>query len=155
MTRFSVPVRAGCAVFVCLVALATPIGAAASPPDGSDVAKQEPPLCTDSNILKKVKRQYNELEELGGGLVLKEIADPKQISLRPSPPNQYATKTQYPVNSRSCQGTGMLTNGKTDPMYWQLDYVVHGNDHYINYSYCSLRHDLTDPKCASIRGGGK
>jgi hypothetical protein len=122
-----------------------------SPPAGS----QEPPLCTDKQSLKGLKKGYDFLESQGESLKLKEITAVKELYLRPSPPsvNQYANKTHYGVKSRYCEGVAQLSNGKTDPMYWRMDYLVDGPGSSINYNMCSLRHDLTDEKCRSIRDG--
>ena len=128
------------------LAMAQP-GAAAGP--------QEPPLCTDQKELKGLKKGYESVEEQGDGLKVKEITGVKELYLRPPPASakQYATSTQYPVKSRYCEGNAQLSNGKSDPMYWRMDYVVHGAGHWINYDSCSLRHDLVDPKCQTIREG--
>ncbi|MGZ5819053.1 MAG: hypothetical protein ACXWJD_09935 [Burkholderiaceae bacterium] len=116
---------------------------------------QEPPLCTDKQWLKKIKVQYEALEEQRDHLKVKEISDVKQVHFGPSPAsvNQYATKTTYGVTSRYCQGTAILNNGKTDPTYWRMDYLVERNDHSINFDHCSLRHDLLDAKCQKHREG--
>jgi len=116
---------------------------------------QEPPLCTDKQSLKGLKKGYDSLESQGGNLKLKEITAVKELYLRPSPPsvNQYANSKHYGVKSRYCEGVAQLSNGSTDPMYWRMDYLVDGAGHSINYNSCSLRHDLVDPKCRSIRDG--
>lgn len=116
---------------------------------------QEPPLCTDQKEIKGLKKGYQSLEEQGEGLKVKEITAVKELYLQPPPSsvNQYATKTQYAVKSRYCEGAAQLSNGKTDPMYWRMDYLVHGAGHWINYETCSLRHDLLDPKCRKMRDG--
>jgi hypothetical protein len=122
---------------------------------GSAAGAQEPPLCTDTQSLKGLKKGYDFLETQGEGLKLKEITSVKELYLRPSPPsvNQYANSTHYGVKSRYCEGVAQLSNGKTDPMYWRMDYLVDGARNSINYNSCSLRHDLVDPKCRSIREG--
>jgi hypothetical protein len=122
---------------------------------GSASGSQEPPLCTDKQSLKGLKKGYDFLESQGEGLKLKEITSVKELYLRPSPPsvNQYANSKHYGVKSRYCEAVAELSNGKTDPMYWRMDYLVDGPGHSINYNSCSLRHDLVDPKCRSIREG--
>lgn len=122
---------------------------------GTVVGPQEPPLCTDMQELKGLKKSYDFLESQGEGLKVKEITSVKELYLRPSPAsvNQYANKTHYGVKSRYCEGVAQLSNGQSDPMYWRMDYLVDGAGHSINYNSCSLRHDLVDPKCRSIREG--
>ncbi|MDB5883137.1 MAG: exported protein of unknown function [Ramlibacter sp.] len=122
---------------------------------GAAVGAQEPPLCTDKESLKGLKKGYDFLESQGGGLKLKEITAVKELYLRPSPAsvNQYANSKHYGVKSRYCEAVAQLSNGSSDPMYWRMDYLVDGAGHSINYDSCSLRHDLTDPKCRSIRDG--
>jgi hypothetical protein len=116
---------------------------------------QEPPSCSDKESLKGLKKGYEFLEPQGEGLKLKEITAVKELYLRPSPPsvNQYANSKHYGVKSRYCEAVAQLSNGRSDPMYWRMDYVVDGPGHSINYNSCSLRHDLVDPKCRSIREG--
>ncbi len=116
---------------------------------------QEPPLCTDKRWLKKIKTQYEVLEAQRGHVTVKEIGDVKQAHFGPSPAsvNQYATKTSYGTKSRYCEGTALLSDGKTDPVYWRMDYMVEGSRHSINFDHCSLRHDMTDAKCQSHRDG--
>lgn len=122
---------------------------------GAAPGPQEPPLCADQKELKGLKKGYEFLESQGDGLKLKEITAVKELYLRPPPAsvNQYATSTQYAVKSRYCEGMAQLSNGKSDPMYWRMDYFIHGTGHWINYDSCSLRHDMVDPKCRSIRDG--
>jgi hypothetical protein len=116
---------------------------------------QEPPLCTDQKELKGLKKGYEFLESQGEGLKLREITGVKELYLRAPPPsvNQYATSTQYAVKSRYCEGVAQLSNGKSEPMYWRMDYLVHGSGHSINYDSCTPRHDLLDPKCKQMREG--
>ena len=110
-------------------------------------------MCTDKHSLKKLKTQYEALEAQRGHLTIKEIGDVKQVQFGPSPAsvNQYATKTAYGTQSRYCEGTVMLSDGKTDPIYWRMDYMVEGARHSINFDYCSLKQDLTDAKCQHHR----
>ena len=61
------------------------------------------------------------------------------------------TKTTYGVSSRSCQAIGALSNGKTDPLYWRMDYLVEATGHSINYDQCSLRHSMLDTQCRHHR----
>jgi hypothetical protein len=113
---------------------------------------QEPPLCTDPKSLKGLKKDYDSMESRGEGLKLKEITSVKELSLGPSPHsvNQYANTTHYGVKSRYCEGVAQLSNGRSDPMYWRMDYLVDGARNTINYDMCSLRHDDVDPKCRII-----
>jgi hypothetical protein len=119
------------------------------------VGAQEPPLCTDNAWLKKIKKQYEGLEEQKEHLKVREIAEVKQLHIGPSPAsvNQYANKTNYGTKSRYCQGTAMLEGGKTDPVYWRMDYLVAGSGHSINFDHCSLKHDFLDTKCQKHREG--
>jgi hypothetical protein len=47
----------------------------------------------------------------------------------------------------------MLVGGKTDPVYWRMDYVVAGSGHSINFDHCSPKHDLLDTACQKHREG--
>jgi hypothetical protein len=79
----------------------------------------------------------------------------KELKLGPPPRgvNQYATKTTYGVSSRWCEATLVLSDGKSDSLYWRMDYLVEVKGHSINYDSCSLRHDLIDPKCRRHQNG--
>ena len=116
---------------------------------------EEPPLCTDSASLKSLKRQYEGLEEQKEHLKVKEVADVKQLHFGPSPAsvNQYANKTTYGTKSRYCQGTAMLVGGKTDTVYWRMDYIVEARGHSINFDHCSPKHNLLDTTCQTYRDG--
>ena len=91
-------------------------------------ATNEPPECNDKKSLSDAKRQYQGLEEQKQNLKIKEFSDVKQIRLGPPPAsvNQYANKTTYATSSRWCQATAALSNGKTDTIYWRMDYMVEG-----------------------------
>ena len=119
------------------------------------VGAEEPPLCTDTDWLKKIKKQYEGLEEQKEHLKVKEIADVRQLHFGPPPAsvNQYANKTTYATKSRYCQGKAMLAGGKTDPIYWRMDYVVERGGHSINFDHCSLKHDFLDTACRKHREG--
>lgn len=144
--------RLGNCLALALGAFYSSFGLAQAP---APVGPQEPPLCTDARELKGLKKGYDFVESLHDGLKLKEITLIKELYLRPSPPsvNQYANSNHYGVKSRYCEGVAQLSNGKSDPMYWRMDYMVDGARHSINYNSCSLRHALVDPECRSIREG--
>jgi len=123
--------------------------------DGAAAAAQVPPLCTDKAVLKRVTKEYNGVEEMGENIKLKDLTDVKEtrLGVPPAGVNQYATKTTYGVSSRSCQAIGALSNGKTDPLYWRMDYLVEATGHSINYDQCSLRHSMLDTQCRRHRDG--
>jgi hypothetical protein len=152
-----------CSLFLPLAASAamlssgSPFAAAApSAIDTTAAGAREPPLCTEKAALKAIKQGYEFLESQGGNLKVKEITGVKELKLGTPPPgvNQYANKTTYAVSSRSCEATLLLSDGKTDSVYWRMDYLVEGNGHSINYDSCSLRHDMIDTKCQRHRSGG-
>lgn len=149
----------GATVLVLLSALVSaPLFAVADslPPAASTVVgKQDPPLCTDEQYLKRIKTQYNGAEELRGNLKIKELTSVKQLHFGPSPHsvNQYANKTNYGTNSRYCQASATLSDGKSDTVYWRMDFMVNGGDHDINYDHCSLKHDTFQDKCADYIAG--
>ncbi|MDB6157043.1 MAG: exported protein of unknown function [Gammaproteobacteria bacterium] len=150
-----------CSLFLPLAAsaamLSSPFAAAApSAIDTTAAGAREPPLCTEKAALKAIKQGYEFLESQGGNLKVKEITGVKELKLGTPPPgvNQYANKTTYAVSSRSCEATLLLSDGKTDSVYWRMDYLVEGNGHSINYDSCSLRHDMIDTKCQRHRSGG-
>jgi len=133
-------------VFACIVfGLATSAVAAAN----------EPPECNDKTSLSDAKRQYQGLEQQKQNLKIKEFSDVKQIRLGPPPAsvNQYANKTTYATSSRWCQATAALSNGKTDTIYWRMDYVVEGKGYSINIDHCATNHDLLDSNCQNVRAG--
>ena len=140
--------------FLCIACASANAAPSSSEPAG--VAAQQPPLCTDTKELKGIKKGYEFLEEQGGNLKVKEITGVKELGLGSPPPgvNQYATKTTYAVSSRSCEATVLLSDGKTDSIYWRMDYLVEAKGHSINVDSCSLRHDLVDTKCQRHRKGG-
>lgn len=140
-----------------LLSVIPPVASAApAPGDASAAGAQEPPLCTDKSSLKAIRQGYDFVESQKGSLKVKEINGVTQIRLGPPPKgvNQYATKTTYAVTSRSCQATVLLSDGKTDSVFWRMDYLVEGNGHSINYDSCALRQDLVDAKCERHRAGG-
>ncbi len=118
-------------------------------------AENEPPECNDKTSLRDVKRQYQGLEELKQNLKIKEFSDVKQIRLGPPPAsvNQYANKTTYATSSRWCQATAALSNGKTDTIYWRMDYLHEAKGFSINLEHCAANHDLLDSNCQRLRGG--
>ena len=118
-------------------------------------AANEPPECSDKTSLRDVKRQYQGLEELKQNLKIKEFSDVKQIRLGPPPAsvNQYANKTTYGTSSRWCQATAALSNGKTDTIYWRMDYLHEAKGFSINLEHCAANHDLLDSNCQRLRGG--
>lgn len=118
-------------------------------------AANEPPECNDKKSLSDAKRQYQGLEEQKQNLKIKEFSDVKQIRLGPPPAsvNQYANKTTYATSSRWCQATAALSNGKTDTIYWRMDYVVEGKGFSINFDHCATNHDLLDSNCQMVRAG--
>jgi hypothetical protein len=122
---------------------------------GGAPGAQEPPLCADKESLKGLKKGYDFLESQGEGLKLKEITAVKERALHapPASVNQYANSKHYAVKSRYCEGVAQLSNGRSDPMYWRMDYLVDGAGHSINYDSCSLRHDLLDAQCRRMRAG--
>jgi hypothetical protein len=144
------------AVITALPLASPPAYAAPSPTEAAAPGAQEPPLCTEKQALKGIKQGYEFLESQGGNLKVKDITGVKQLKLGPPPPgvNQYASKTTYAVSSRSCEATLLLSDGKTDSVYWRMDYLVEGKGHSINYDSCSLRHDVIDAKCQRHRSGG-
>jgi hypothetical protein len=118
-------------------------------------AANEPPECNDKTSLSDAKRQYQGLEEQKQKLKIKEFSDVRQIRLGPPPAsvNQYANKTTYATSSRWCQATATLSNGKTDTIYWRMDYVVEGKSFSINLDHCATNHDLLDSNCQKLRAG--
>jgi hypothetical protein len=118
-------------------------------------AANEPPECNDKTSLGDAKRQYQGLEQQKQNLKIKGFSDVKQIRLGPPPAsvNQYATKTSYATSSRWCQATAALSNGKTDTIYWRMDYVVEGKGFSINLNHCATDHDLLDSNCQALRAG--
>jgi len=118
-------------------------------------AANEPPECNDKKSLSDAKRQYQGLEEQKQNLKIKEFSDVKQIRLGPPPAsvNQYANKTTYATSSRWCQATAALSNGKTDTIYWRMDYLVEGKGFSINFDHCATNHDLLDSNCQNLRAG--
>ena len=118
-------------------------------------AANEPPECNDSTSLRDAKRQYQGLEEQKQSLKIRGFSDVKQIRLGPPPAsvNQYANKTTYATSSRWCQATMALSNGKTDTIYWRMDYVVEGKGSSINLEHCGANHDLLDSGCQRLRAG--
>ena len=118
-------------------------------------AGNEPPECNDAASLRDAKRQYQGLEEQKQNLKIKAFSDVKQIRLGPPPAsvNQYATKTTYATSSRWCQATAALSNGKTDTIYWRMDYVVDAKGSSINLDHCATNHDLLDSNCQKLRAG--
>jgi len=118
-------------------------------------AANEPPECNDPTSLRDAKRQYQGLEEQKQNLKIREFSDVKQIRLGPPPAsvNQYANKTTYATSSRWCQATAALSNGKTDTIYWRMDYLVEGKGSSINLQHCAMNHDLLDGNCQSLRAG--
>ena len=118
-------------------------------------ATNEPPECNDKASLRDAKRQYQGLEEQKQNLKIKEFSDVKQIRLGPPPAsvNQYANKTTYATSSRWCQATAALSNGKTDTIYWRMDYLVEGKGFSINFDHCATNHDLLDSNCQKLRAG--
>ncbi|MEO8753559.1 MAG: hypothetical protein ABI624_12860 [Casimicrobiaceae bacterium] len=118
-------------------------------------AANDPPECNDKTSLSDAKRQYQGLEEQKQNLKIKEFSDVKQI--RPGPPpasvNQYANKTTYATSSRWCQATAALSNGKSDTIYWRMDYLVEGKGFAINVEHCATNHDLLDSSCQKLRAG--
>ena len=118
-------------------------------------AANEPPECNDKTSLSDAKRQYQGLEEQKQKLKIKEFSDVRQIRLGPPPAsvNQYANKTTYATSSRWCQATATLSNGKTDTIYWRMDYVVEGTSSSINLDHCATNHDLLDSNCQKLRAG--
>src|SRR5512140_146677 len=118
-------------------------------------AENEPPECNDKASLRDVKRQYQGLEELKQNLKIKEFSDVKQIRLGPPPAsvNQYANKTTDGTSSRWCQATAALSNGKTDTVYWRMDYLHEARGFSINLEHCATNHDLLDSNCQRLRAG--
>jgi hypothetical protein len=118
-------------------------------------APEEPPQCNDKDWVRKIKRQYEGLEEQKQNLKIKEIADVKELHFGapPASVNQYANKTNYATKSRWCQGTATLSNGKADAVYWRMDYLVEAKGHSINFDHCAATHDLLDEKCEQHRAG--
>ena len=118
-------------------------------------AGNEPPECNDKTSLGDAKRQYQGLEEQKQNLKIKEFLNVTQIRLGPPPAgvNQYATKTSYGTSSRWCQATAALSNGKTDTIYWRMDYMVDGRGFSINLEHCATNHDLLDSNCKQMRAG--
>jgi hypothetical protein len=118
-------------------------------------AANEPPECSDKTSLRDVKRQYQGLEEQKQNLKIKDFSDVKQIRLGPPPAgvNQYANKSTYATSSRWCQATMALSNGKSDAIYWRMDYVVEGKSFSINLDHCATNHDLLDSNCQKLRAG--
>ncbi len=137
------------AIFVACNALALGLAGAAV------AAGNEPPECNDATSLRDAKRQYQGLEEQKQNLKIKEFSNVKQIRLGPPPAgvNQYATKTSYATSSRWCQATVALSNGKTDTLYWRMDYLVDGKGSSINLDHCATNHDLLDSNCQKLRAG--
>jgi hypothetical protein len=118
-------------------------------------APEEPPQCNDKESLRDVKRQYQGLEEQKQNLKIKAMTDVKELHFGAPPAgvNQYANKTNYATKSRWCQGTAALSNGKTDVVYWRMDYMVEARGHSINFDHCAATHDLLDKNCRKIREG--
>jgi hypothetical protein len=118
-------------------------------------AANEPPECNDKTSLGDAKRQYQGLETQQQNLKIKDFSDVKQIRLGPPPAsvNQYANKTTYATSSRWCQATATLSNGKSDTIYWRMDYLVEGKGSSINLEHCATNHDLLDPACKRLRAG--
>jgi hypothetical protein len=140
-------IRNAAAIFVACNALGLAARAVA--------AANEPPECNDKTSLRDAKRQYQGLEEQKQNLKIKEFSDVKQIRLGPPPAgvNQYANKTTYATSSRWCQATMALSNGKTDTIYWRMDYLVEGKGFSINVDHCATNHDLLDSNCQKLRAG--
>jgi hypothetical protein len=140
-------IRNAAAIFVACNALGLAAHAVA--------AANEPPECNDKTSLRDAKRQYQGLEEQKQNLKIKEFSDVKQIRLGPPPAsvNQYANKTTYATSSRWCQATAALSNGKTDTIYWRMDYLVEGKGFSINFDHCATNHDLLDSNCQKLRAG--
>jgi hypothetical protein len=118
-------------------------------------AANEPPECGDKKSLGDAKRQYEGLEAQQQNLKIKALSDVKQIRSGPPPAsvNQYANKTTYATSSRWCQASAALSNGKTDTLYWRMDYVVSGKGFSINIDHCATNHDLLDGGCGKARAG--
>lgn len=118
-------------------------------------AGKEPPECNDAQSLRDAKRQYQGLEEQKQNLKIRQFSNVKQIRLGPPPAsvNQYATKTSYATSSRWCQATAALSNGKTDTIYWRMDYLVDARGFSINLEHCATNHDLLDSNCQKLRAG--
>jgi hypothetical protein len=118
-------------------------------------ATTEPPECSDPESLRDVKRQYQGLEEQKQALKIKGFTDVKQIRLGPPPAsvNQYATKTTYGTSSRWCQASAALSNGKSDTIYWRMDYLVEAKGSSINLEHCASGHDMLDTGCQRLRAG--
>lgn len=116
---------------------------------------QEPPPCTDKKSMRNAKRQYEGLEEQQQNLKIKALTDAKELHAGKPPPgvNQYATKTSYGTSSRWCQATMQLSNGKSDTLYWRMDYLVEGSGHSINLDHCATGHDLLDEGCEKHKSG--
>jgi len=116
---------------------------------------QEPPKCADEESIHLVKRQYKGTEELKQGPTIKTMADVKELHFGPAPRsvNQYANKLHYGTTSRWCQATATLSNGKSDPVYWRMDYLVDGKGFTINVAHCAKGHDMLDPNCNEMRSG--
>jgi hypothetical protein len=118
-------------------------------------AANEPPECNNETSLHDAKRQYEGLEQQKQNLKIKQFSDVRQIRLGPPPAsvNQYANKTTYATSSRWCQATAALSNGKTDMVYWRMDYLVEGKGSSINLDHCATNHDLMDSNCQKLRAG--
>lgn len=95
------------------------------------------------------------VEQQKQNLKIKEFSAVNQIRLGPPPAsvNQYANKTTYATCSRWCQATAALSNGKTDTIYWRMDYLVEGKGFSINFDHCATNHDLMDSNCQKLRAG--
>ena len=118
-------------------------------------APQEPPKCGDDDSIRDVKRQYKGLEELKQGLKIKTMTEVKEMHFGPAPKsaNQYSNKLHYATTSRWCQATATLSNGKSDTVYWRMDYLVDGKEFGINLNHCAKGHDLLDANCKEMRAG--
>jgi acyl-CoA thioester hydrolase len=114
---------------------------------------QEPPKCGDEDSIHDVKRQYKALEELKQGPTIKTMTEVKEMHFGPAPKsaNQYSNKLHYATTSRWCQGTATLSNGKSDTVYWRMDYLVDGKEFTINLNHCATGHDLLDAHCKDMR----
>jgi hypothetical protein len=119
-------------------------------------AADDPPLCTaDKESIRDLKRSYAGLEAQKENLKIKELGDVKEVNFGPVPKsvNQYANSTTYGTKSRWCQATAKLSNGKSDTVFWRMDYIHERNGHSINFEHCATNHDLLDPGCKTIRAG--
>jgi hypothetical protein len=126
-------------------------GLVAAPARADD---QAPPLCTDAGWVKKIKTQYEAVEEIvGENLKLKEIREVKELQFGPAPKsfNQYSSTNHFIANVRWCSGIAVIASGQTDPVYWHLADEKNGERHSIQYDQCSAKHDLYKDQCVSYR----